>query len=257
MTRGRSTLGTLLLLGIACRAQQPAPEPVPRASEPQEGRVSRLETRALRAPRHAGDPGATRIELEAIAPGSATDHVWEKAGVWRRLAYVEDTGVYLLAGLFERGAWLPIDVLGYVDERTGAWRDSHVQGTRWMAMAAVAGPRGRYVGFVADAGGDAGFELEVLDTRDDVLVRAGEAPSPPPAGSCEPGEEEFFGWGTPPADGYVDLDPGILVFADERTLVATYGRDRCAGRAAKRREQRWDLPALFTRGPRVVPAPYE
>ena len=286
--------GVLLLLGLGCHSQAPSPEPVqqparraeagaeatstvvapdsdPRAATPdldfraatdaalwQDGRVSRLRTRALRAPQHDGDLGATRLELDALAPGSAPDRVWEKGGVWRTVAYVEETSVYLIAGLLERGAWLPIDVLVYVDERTGAWRDSHVQGTRWMAMAAVASPRGRYVAFVADAGGDAGFELEVLDTRGDVLVRAGDAPAPPPAGGdCEPAEEPFFTWGAPPADGYVDLDPGIIVFAGEDTLVASYGRDRCTRRAAKRREQRWELPALFARGPRVVPGKYE
>jgi hypothetical protein len=250
-------LGTLLLLGLACRSQPP-PEPANHSAEPwQEGRVSRLRAHAQRAPQHDADLGATRIELEALAPGAAPARIWDKAGVWRPLAYVEATGTHLLAGLFERGAWLPIDVLVYVDEQTGAWRDSHVQRTRWMAMAAVAGPGGRYVAFIADAGGDAGFELQVLDTREDVLVRAGDAPSPPPAGRCEPEAEEFFGWGTPPADGYVDLDPGILVFADEQTLVVSYGVDRCAQRATQRRERRWDLPALFERGPRIVPAKFE
>jgi len=209
--------------------------------------------RPVRSPRHDTDYGATVIEFEPHTPGP--HQLIEKEGLWQVISYVEAANAYLIGGLYEQGAWLPLDALVYVDDASGAWRNSQVDGSRWMAMAAVAAPGGRYVAFIADPRGD-GFELEVLDALNDKLVRAGTAPSPPPFareewGSCSHGGR--FQWGDP-VDGFVEMDPNIMTFPDEQTLVVSYGKDSCRHRSLKRRLQRWVLPELVARSPGVVVA---
>lgn len=257
-TDGAPALGTAGL--------SPGNPPHPFLEEPHEpgpwvdGHFGRLRLRTLRSPRHDADYGATAIEQETPAPGGGARKVvkTEKEGLWRVIAYLDDIGAYLLGGLFERGAWLPLDTLVYVDERTGVWRESYVDRTRWMAMAAVPSAHGRFVAFVADPQGTS-FELEVLDTRTDTMVHLGKAPAPPPLEKDDRdlcpagGGRDLFTWGEG-TDGFVDMDAGIITFPDDHTLAVSYGADRCRGRSRSRHVRRWDLPTAFSRGPKVVPA---
>jgi hypothetical protein len=224
------------------------------------GRFSRLRLRPLRHPRHDTDFGSTSIEIESTTPGGPPSQTTSKEGQWRILVYAEGIGVYVLGGIFERGACLPLDVLVYVDEHTGKWRDSYVSDTRWMAMAAVPSPGGRFIALIADAeDSDKGFELEVLDTTTDTLIRVGKAPLPPPmqgdyADFCP--RSGRAGW-IDPTDSFVDMDPGIIKFIDEQTIAVSYGHDSCRRRARQRHLEKWNLAAAFATHKKIEPKKFD
>jgi hypothetical protein len=255
-------------LEVRATSSSPASPDAPRAAEPAAsfqpdaeqdagwslGRVSRARAVAVRAARYDRDAGVSRIELEPLAGSGLAPLSREEDGVWVPLGYVEAAGAHVFGGAFQRGAWLPLVALAFLDERTGAWRPSRASGTDFIAMAAVAGPRGRFFAFVASPAGQS-FEVAVFDPLADAFARAGEAPAPPPLGphgDCPSDGRYTWGEGV---DGFVRLDAGVIDFADERTLVLRYGDDSCLRRASTRRERRVDVLELFAR--RARPAPYE
>jgi hypothetical protein len=224
-----------------------------------DGATARLRLRRTSAPRHDGSYGAVHLELEALA-GRRVIASRDLDGVWSVLAYSPAARAFVIGGEFEVGAWLPLDDISYVDEHTGELRRSRYDDGSWIALAAVAGPGGRYVVFVGQSTPSrvptaGGFRLQVLDPVADRLYDLGPAPAPPPAEDAQ-GSEGRCDWGDP-VDGLTVLDPGILELPDAHTLRASDGADQCQARANKRRTRSWDLDRVVKSARPIAPGPPE
>jgi hypothetical protein len=216
------------------------------------GQTARLKIDLKEMPRHDASNGAVVMRLE-----SAADHraILTKTmeGTWRVLAYVPSARMFVLGGQFEVGAWLPLDVVSYLDEKTGALRPAR-HNEDWMALAAVPSPDGRFIAFVG-ARADEYFRLELLDTVNDALYELGQPPAPPPDPQrTTKGEGHDWDWGDP-IDGMTDMDAGIITFPDDHTLRVSFGRDTFRARAKRRTVRSWDLRQVVAkRRPVKVPA---
>lgn len=208
-----------------------------------------LEIRLVETPRHDGRAGRSLIRLIARVDSSVVSHDTLE-GVWYQIGYDSASGRYLLGGAFEIGAWLPIRSLGYLDERTGHITWSRFGNEGWFAMAMIARSDGRFIAFVGARKDDATMRLALLDTRGDSIAVAGRAPGPPPL--ADENEREYFResgsryeWGTPPWDGFVGLDAGVITFEGSDGLVARYGADSETHRSKRRSVRRWSIAKLF------------
>jgi hypothetical protein len=147
-------------------------------------------------------------------------------------------GRYLIGGVGEQGAWLVLRAISYLSEDGRSFEQSVFTKEDFLALTAVASPGGRFVAFIG--GKSVADGLYVLDTQKNQIRRLGQPPAPPPMDldfECE----ERFQWGTCWADGYVPIEPRVLRFDGETTLVATYGRDTHRARAKNRRVQKFAL----------------
>ncbi|HXJ20286.1 MAG TPA: hypothetical protein VMT03_08635 [Polyangia bacterium] len=215
------------------------------------GGTARLRIDVKESPRHDVSDGSVAMRLETLSDHRAIA-AKTMEGTWRVLAYVPSAHMFVLGGQFEVGAWLPLNVISYVDEATGVARQAR-HSEDWMALAAVPSPDGRFIVFVG-ALGEHYFRLQVLDTVKDALYELGQPPAPPP----EPhpvaeGSGREWDWGDP-IDGVTEMDPGIVTFPDDHTLRVTYGRDTARGRAAKRTVRTWDLQQVVAKRRPVGPA---
>ncbi|HVZ39994.1 MAG TPA: hypothetical protein VHI13_12010 [Candidatus Kapabacteria bacterium] len=208
-----------------------------------------LDVRVVEVPRHEGSPGRSLIRLLSRADSSVISRDTVE-GIWYRIGYDSARARYLLGGAFEIGAWLPVRSVAFLDEGTGRLAYSRFGEEGWFAMAMTARPDGRYIAFVGGREDDAAMRLAVLDTQADVVAVAGRAPAPPPLASAN--EREFFRsaqggyqWGSPPWDGFVTMDAGIILFDGSGDLVARYGADAATHRASRRISRRWRIAKLF------------
>ena len=153
------------------------------------------------------------------------------------LGFSETSGQHLVGRHGERGAWMVLGSIFYLPETGGPLQESAFNRERFLALASLSSPKGRYIAFVG--GHDSIEGLFVLDTQTDKIRRLGKEPAPPPDRelSCE----ERFGWGTCWADGYVTLEKSVLRFESEDVLVVTYGKDTGRRRATERTVRRFRL----------------
>jgi len=231
MRRRSSAVLGLLLLGAAARADEAC---------------SSLETElrvvATRAPRHDADYGAAGIELRSRDGRKLREPIPEE-GVWRCLGYAPGIHSYVLGGILEVGAWLPLDRVVYLNERTFAIKESTMSSAGLTAMASVVGPGTRFIAFVASHA-DADFKLYALETATDRWKILGAPPAPPPLKdpALDSGDGEA-GWARD--EGTIDVDPGIIVFRSDHVLRVSYGDDTKTARSPKRTVKEWDLQKLF------------
>ncbi len=215
------------------------------------GQTARVRVDVKERPRHDGSEGSVAVRLEALADHRA---IVAKTmdGAWRVLAYVPSAQMFVMGGQFEVGAWLPLNVISYLDEKTGAVRQAR-HNEDWMALAAVPSPDGRFIAFVG-ARADESFRLQVLDTVNDALYQLGLPPAPPPDPNPMPRSSTGeWDWGDP-IDGVTEMDPGVITFPDDHTLRVTYGRDTWRGRAPQRKARAWDLRQVVAKQRPLKPA---
>lgn len=147
----------------------------------------------------------------------------------------------------EHGIGARLTSVWYVEEIANLTRTSAFNKSRLEAFSAVVGSDLHYIAFIALEGNDTA--LFVLDTENDSIRRLGKAPLPPP---LTPKEQEYanehpgtlegpWDWMASFRDGYMDLDPGIVVFQDSHLLKVSYGDDSAAGRAPQRKVITYDL----------------
>ena len=190
-----------------------------------------------RVPRLDQGIGKSHIVLHDQASGVDKVDV-RYDGRWSCLAVNEARSTYLLAGVSQLGAWLPLASIEYLHE-DGSWRTSAFDRAQHVALAAVVSPSGRYLAYIG--GPRRADRLYLLDVQADTIRELGPAPSPPPAdaGLANICGHEHFGWGSCWADGLTALDAGILWFASDHELDASYGRDTAHGRAKRRTVRRF------------------
>ena len=214
--------------------------------------VSQLTIETSGEQRYDDDTEVAQIKLRTAQGKRYTTDLGGNVGC---LAYSESTHKYVLGAIGQIGAWLPLREIWYLDEITGALDQSKAlpawsenRGS-WCAFAAVANQDGRFVVFVSDY--DSERALDVLDTKEDRLIRIGEPPLPLPSSWARENVTRRidFAWGMAEAasDRFIRIDPGILVWHGH-VLEASYGKDRPSKRAKPRTTKRWDMDALARPG---------
>lgn len=208
------------------------------------GTRTTLSVTPLAMPKEDGPAGQTTLELKPSAGGSAKVRVLD--GLWVGLGFAKERKAYVLAGQFQRGAYLPITTVEYLGETGGPPRGSKCCGDGWMALAAVPGPGTRYIVFVGGEDGTVN-ELQVLDTLRDRMKTLGAPPLPPPLPRAEwsSAEGQSWQWGGYGSDGLTPFDPGIIRFVGQDVLRVSFGSDTFRRRSKKRAVRTWKLSALF------------
>lgn len=151
-------------------------------------------------------------------------------GRWFCFGFNQGTQRYMVGGIAQTGAWLPLLAIHYLKEDGTAFMPSVFNRDGYLANAAILSPKGRYIAFIG--GKNTTGELYVLDTETDKIKYLGKAPLPPPVANFS--SEEDFAWGTGWADGFVELEKHIWQFKTENTLQVSYGKDTAQARAKKR-----------------------
>ncbi len=207
------------------------------------GTRTRLSINQINAPflpRHSQTPGQTRFVLRSEPDGKELlAKVYE--GNWFCIAFNMNTKSYVVGGILERGAWLPLLSILYLREDRISFQASVFDRLGYLAMTVIASPGGRYIVFIG--GQNTTGTLYVLDTERDIVRKLGPAPAPPPPNALarDTCKGEPFKWGTCWGDGYVEMDSGIVRFKSENVLEVGYGDDSPDGRAKIRRVRRFKL----------------
>jgi hypothetical protein len=190
-------------------------------------------------PRHDQRLGRTTLELRAV-PGGALLRTERWDGRWSCLGTTPSARGYLLGGVLQRGAWLPLASVVHLPEGGGPATPSSFDRAGYVALAALVSPAGQYLAFVGGRGVTDG--LHVLDVGRDEVRKVGPAPAPPPDAALRATcGDQALEWGSCWADGLVELEPGVLRYVSERLLEASYGKDGPAGRARARTVRRFTL----------------
>jgi hypothetical protein len=153
-------------------------------------------------------------------------------GRWFCLGFNITTKTYLIGGVFQIGAWLPLASIQYLGETKKSFEPSAFDRLAYIANATVISPKGRYIAFIG--GQQMTGKLYILDTQTDTIKSLGDAPAPPPLENDAFSSEEPFEWGTGWADAYVEMETNILYFKSENILQVSYGKDTAHARAKKR-----------------------
>lgn len=212
------------------------------AAECAKGTRTNLQITRINVPsfiRHGQNIGQTKLVLSS-EPGGEELLSEVHEGNWFCIAFNKDTGTYIVGGIFERGAWLPLGSIKYLREEGSSFDPSAFDRLGYLAMTVIASPGARYIVFIG--GQKTTGTLYVLDSERDVVKELGPAPAPPTnvltRGICK---SEPYEWGTCWGDGYVEMDTGIIRFKSEHVLEVSYGDDKPLARAKKRWIRRFKL----------------
>ncbi len=183
--------------------------------------------------------GRTKFVLHSEPHGEILSST-EFDGRWFCFGYNAKTHCYIIGGIFQKGAWLPLGSIQYFAEDGSSFKPSAFDRSGYIALSAATSPSGRYLVFIG--GIDSSDGLYVLDTKRDVIKKLGRAPSPPPdALVSDICQGEPFEWGGCCADGYLEMDSSILRFKSESELEVSYGKDGPSARAKKRHIRKFSL----------------
>lgn len=160
-------------------------------------------------------------------------------GKWFCLAFNKGTKTYIVGGVFQIGAWLPLGAIHYLREDKNIFELSVFDRQGYIANVTVTSHNGRYIAFIG--GQQTTGKLYVLDTQTDTIKSLGVAPAPPPFKEDSFSSDEPFEWGTGWADGYVEMEKNILRFSSENSLQVSYGKDTAHARATKRQIRTFKL----------------
>lgn len=187
--------------------------------------------------RHDENIGSDRVVLRSDEGKEVYSHTVNDGHLLCLGFVATSPGRYLVGSVGEQGTWMVLGAVSYLGEDGSPLRASAFTKLRFLALTAVSSPRGSFVAFIGGREGDVDG-LYVLDTGKDEIRRLGDPPAPPPVDfDCD----DAFQWGTCWADGYTAIDPAVMRFEDESTLVVTYGRDTHTARAQHRRVRRFKL----------------
>lgn len=192
--------------------------------------ISRINVPSL--PRHGQTIGQTRLVLRSELGGEILLSK-EYEGNWFCIGFNRNIKTYVVGGIFELGAWLPLGSIQYLHEDGSLFEPSAFDRFGYLAMTVVTSHSCRYIVFIG--GQKTAGTLYVLDIERDVVKELGPAPAPPPnALARDICKGEPFEWGTCWGDRYVEMDVGIISFKPDDVLEVSYGDDSLRARAKKR-----------------------
>lgn len=196
--------------------------------------------------RHNGNPGKTSFILEERSSGKV---LWQAQyeGIGVCYGFNPLQKIFIFGLLKENGIGVRLTELYYLNEAKAEVRKSSFSAAALEAFAGVTDVHHSFLAFIAIEKNDVGLYL--LDVAHDRIRKLGTAPLPPPLSKEEQSyalrdPESFQGkweWMSSLRDGYRPLDPGILYFEGNNTLVATYGNDTREKRATQRKIRRWNV----------------
>jgi hypothetical protein len=168
----------------------------------------------------------------------------ELEGKWFCFGYNATKKIYVVGGIIQKGASLPLASIRYLPEDGREITPSAFDRAGYHALSTVSSPSGRYIVFI---GGKLTTDgLYVLDVERNRVRKLGSAPLPPPnAYLNDICSGKPFEWGGCWADRYLELDNGIIGFKSEKELEVTYGKDSPSARAKKRRTARFRLDSYM------------
>jgi hypothetical protein len=183
--------------------------------------------------------GKTTFILQSIPHGEIVLST-ELEGKWFCFGFNATKHFYVIGGISQKGASLPLASIRYYPENRGEMPSSAFDLAGYHALSAVSSPSGRYIVFI---GGRLTIDgLYVLDVERNLARKLGSAPLPPPNSYLnEICSGEPFEWGGCWADRYLELDSGIIAFRSETELEVKYGKDGPSARSKKRRITRFRL----------------
>ena len=204
------------------------------------GTRTSLQSERINVPRilrHDQPIGQTRLVLRT-EPGGKILWSDDYEGIWFCIGFNKDIKAYVVGGIFEVGAWLPMWAIRYLPENGKSLKPAAFDRSRYLALRVIPSPHIKYIVFIGGIEWDVGH-LQVLDVEHDTITTLGPAPAPPPSDFCS--EEEPFDWGGCFGDAYQDMEPGIIRFVSEDVLEVSYGADTRKSRAKKRKLRRFKL----------------
>jgi hypothetical protein len=183
--------------------------------------------------------GRTTLNIRST-PGDEIISSTEFEGKWFCFGYNELAHFFVIGGIFQKGASLPLASIRYLSEDGKVITPSSFDRSGYHALSSVTSPSGRYIVFIGGRLTTDG--LYALDTKRDQVRKLGRAPLPPPNEDLRSlcGDEPFE-WGGCWADGYLEMDSSILRFRSDTELEVRYGKDGSSARAKKRRISRFRL----------------
>ena len=190
-------------------------------------------------PRHDQSLGRTRFVVRSAPHGEVIGSK-EFEGQWFCFGYSANAHAYIIGGVYQIGAWLPLGSIQYLSEDGNSSKPSAFDRKGYNALSSVSSPANRFIVFIG--GKLTSGELFVLDMERDIVRKLGTAPLPPPNQGLDViCHDEPFEWGSCWAERYLDMDDGIFRFTSETELEVSYGKDGPLSRATKRRIRKFRL----------------
>ncbi|MCL5992502.1 MAG: hypothetical protein M1419_10455 [Bacteroidetes bacterium] len=195
-----------------------------------------LEIKILSYPKYDKSPGETLLTLHSVKDSSILkEHKLE--GNWHCIGYNIQDKKYILGGMFQVGAWLPMCEIRYLDEDNYELKPSRINNTDWFSFISVPDESGKYLALIGKYD-EKYMVMYVLNTVTDRVQVLGKPPQPPPVDSSFINDDmlkESWQWGCAYADGFTEMDNGIIVFEKNDKLRVSIGKDSPLRRAVKRK----------------------
>lgn len=200
------------------------------------GASTYLAIKILSYPKHDKSPGETMLTIHSAKDSSVLKE-YKLDGIWRCIGFNTLENKYILGGMFQVGAWLPICEIKYMDETTFELKPSQINKTDWFSFVSVPDNSANYIALIGKYD-EKYMVLYVLNTITDRVQILGKPPQPPPVDSSFINDDmlrESWQWGCAYADGFTEMDDGIIVFEKNDKLRVSFGKDSPLRRAVKRK----------------------
>jgi hypothetical protein len=200
------------------------------------GKSTYLEIKIQSRPEYDKSAGESMITLFSSKDSTKLKE-YKLDGIWHYIAYSQQEKKYIIGGLFQVGAWLPMCEIRYIEESTYAMKPSSLNKTDWFSFIAEPDKSGKYIAFIGKYD-EKYMVLYVLNTVTDRIQITGKPPLPPPADSSYYSDEmlkEQWNWGNEYSDGFTEMDKGIIVFDKYDKLKVSFGKDNALSRSSKRK----------------------
>ena len=206
------------------------------------GTLTYIEIKILSRPQYDKSAGETLIILHSTKDSSILKD-YKIEGVWHSIAYNSLEKKFILGGMFQVGAWLPMCEIRYLDETNFEMKPSQINKIDWYSFITVPDESGKYIALIGKY--DEKFlVLYILNTITDRVQILGKPPQPPPIESSFINEDmlkESWQWGCSYADGFTEMDDGIIIFEKNDRLRVSFGKDSPLKRAVKRKNVYYKL----------------
>ncbi|MBI5325549.1 MAG: hypothetical protein HZB41_09830 [Ignavibacteriae bacterium] len=206
------------------------------------GKSTLLKIKILSLPMHDKSEGETSITIYSSKDSSFIKE-YKLGGIWHCIAYNIQDKKYIFGGDFQVGAWLPMCEIRYLDDTNFELKPSQLNKTDWFSFVAVPDESGQYIALIGKYD-EKYMVLYILNTITDRVQILGKPPLPPPVDSSFINDDllkESWQWGNSYADGFTEMDDGIIVYEKNDKIRVSFGKDNPLRRALKRKSVVYNL----------------